>query len=218
MLTTIRPDLAETPTYSPFPGLTTHAYLWTPPTGGNVLFYSPGDDAEFDALAHRGGIAHQYLSHQDEAGPMLGAIADRFGTVLHAPEGDLAAITEHAAPGVLLAGRTVDANGVEIIPTPGHTPGSTSFLVTGFDGARYLFTGDTLYRGADGRWNAGYIPGMSDGETLLASLELLGGLEPDLVVSSAFAGDHGSHAVDPTEWRRTVAETAQRLAVGVLSR
>ncbi|NMD54131.1 MULTISPECIES: MBL fold metallo-hydrolase [Tsukamurella] len=218
MLTTIRPDLVETPMFSPFPGLTTHAYLWTPANGGNILFYSPGDDAEFDALADRGGVTHQYLSHQDEAGPMLRAVAERFGAVLHAPARDLAGITEHATPGVLLADRTVDANGVEVIPTPGHTPGSTSFLVIGVDGARYLFTGDTLFRAADGRWNAGYIPGMSDGESLLASLELLGGLEPDLVVSSAFAGDRGAHAVDPAGWRHTVAETAARLASGVLRR
>ncbi|BDD82587.1 MBL fold metallo-hydrolase [Tsukamurella pulmonis] len=218
MLTPIRPDLLETPTYSPFPGLTTHAYLWTPPSGGNVLFYSPGDAADFDTLAEHGGIAHQYLSHQDEAGPILRAIAARFGAVLHAPEGDLPGVAEHATPGVLLAGRGIDANGVEVIPTPGHTPGSTSFLVTGSDGARYLFTGDTLYRGADGRWNAGYLPGMSDGAQLLASLEVLGGLEPDLVASSAFAGEHGAHTIDPANWRRTVAETAERLATGVLAR
>ncbi|CAM3783052.1 MBL fold metallo-hydrolase [Tsukamurella ocularis] len=218
MLTPIRPDLLETPAYSPFPGLTTHAYLWTPPTGGTVLFYSPGDAANFDALAEHGGIAHQYLSHQDEAGPVLGDIAARFGAVLHAPEGDLAGIVEHADPGVVFAGRGIDANGVEVIPTPGHTPGSTSFLITGSDGARYLFTGDTLYRGADGRWNAGYIPGMSDGAQLLASLEVLGGLAPDLVASSAFAGEHGAHAVDPEDWRRTVAATAERLATGVLAR
>ena len=31
-------DLWETRTYSPFPGLTTHAYLWTP---ARALFYSP---------------------------------------------------------------------------------------------------------------------------------------------------------------------------------
>ncbi len=31
-------DLWETGTDSPFPGLTTHAYLWT---SGNRLFYSP---------------------------------------------------------------------------------------------------------------------------------------------------------------------------------
>ena len=37
-------DLWETRTDSPFPGLTTHAYLWT---ARNALFYSPATDADF---------------------------------------------------------------------------------------------------------------------------------------------------------------------------
>ncbi len=40
-------DLWETRTDSPFPGLTTHAYLWTP---RNALFYSVATDADFDAI------------------------------------------------------------------------------------------------------------------------------------------------------------------------
>lgn len=67
----IRADLWETRTDSPFPGLTTHAYLWTPDSGENVLFYSTGGDADFDDVHGLGGIVHQYLSHRDEAGPML---------------------------------------------------------------------------------------------------------------------------------------------------
>lgn len=84
-LTRVHPDLFQTRTDSPFPGLTTHAYLWTGGPEGNVLFYSTASDAEFDAIAGLGGIAHQYLSHLDEAGPMLGRIARRFGSRLHAP-------------------------------------------------------------------------------------------------------------------------------------
>ncbi|HEY6237150.1 MAG TPA: MBL fold metallo-hydrolase, partial [Candidatus Elarobacter sp.] len=40
------------------------------------------------------------------------------------------------------------------IHTPGHTPGSTSFALDGDDRA-LLFTGDTLFRGAVGRWDIG---------------------------------------------------------------
>jgi len=39
-LTKIDDDLYQTRMDSPFPGLTTHAYLWRRPAG-NVLFYSP---------------------------------------------------------------------------------------------------------------------------------------------------------------------------------
>jgi hypothetical protein len=54
----IRADLWETRTDSPFPGLTTHAYLWTAPSAGNAMFYSVAGDADFDQLSDLGGIAH----------------------------------------------------------------------------------------------------------------------------------------------------------------
>ena len=76
-------------------GLTTHAYLWTRP-GRNVLFYSPATDADFDAIDELGGVDDQYLSHQDEAGPMLATIVDRFGSRLHAPATELVTIGQHA--------------------------------------------------------------------------------------------------------------------------
>jgi glyoxylase-like metal-dependent hydrolase (beta-lactamase superfamily II) len=40
------------------------------------------------------------------------------------------------------------------IHTPGHTPGSTSFALEDA-GTTMLFTGDTLFRGAVGRWDLG---------------------------------------------------------------
>ena len=40
---------------------------------------------------------------------------------------------------------------VKCILTPGHTSGSCCYLVTGKDGSRYLFTGDTLFAGCIGR-------------------------------------------------------------------
>ncbi|TDZ45071.1 hypothetical protein CCUG63695_00080 [Mycobacteroides franklinii] len=75
----IRSDLWETRTDRPPPGLTTHACLWTRPAG-NVLFYSPATEADFEAIAELGGVAHQYRSHRDEAGPMLAVVKQRFGS------------------------------------------------------------------------------------------------------------------------------------------
>lgn len=198
-------DLWETPTDSPFPGLTTHAYLWVR-REGNVLLYSVADERHLDALAERGGVAHHYLSHRDEAGPALGWVADRFGAQLHAPAAEAAAISRHRRPDVLLAERHVDANGIEVIPTPGHSPGSTCYLLTGADGTRYLFTGDTTYLSAEGRWTAGFLPGVSDADALAASLRLLAGLDPDVVVSSAFAGDSAVHRMAERPWAACAEE------------
>jgi len=207
----IRDDLWETAPDSPFPGLTTHAYLWTPPGRPNVLFYATSDTAGFAAMQQLGGVGHQYLSHRDEAGPSLAKVAGQFGAMLHAPSAERREIAEFAEPDVLLDRRHVDELGIEVVPAPGHSPGSTCYLVRGAHGTTYLFTGDTIYLGGDDRWTAGYLPGISDREQLAASLELLATLEPDVVVSSAFTGDDGAHALGDRPWADCVAEALATL-------
>jgi hydroxyacylglutathione hydrolase len=205
----IADDLWETSPFVVPGGPQTHAYLWTPPSGQNVLFYSVGDDADLGALEERGGVAHQYLSHRDEAGPMLVALAERFGTRLHAPAGEARETARFREPDVLLTDPHVDGNGVEVVPTPGHSPASTCYVVHGIDDRTYLFTGDTLFTDRDGRWRPGFIPGISDARALAASIERLADLAPDVVLTSAFS-DRGAHEVDPAEWP-TLVRSAGRL-------
>jgi hydroxyacylglutathione hydrolase len=210
----IRADLWETRTDSPFPGLTTHAYLWTAPSAGNAMFYSVAGDADFDQLSDLGGIAHQYLSHRDEAGPMLSRISSHFGSRLHAPVIELIDIGRFAHVDVPIGSRHVDSNDVEVIPTPGHSPGSTCYQVRGAGEATYLFTGDTVWLSATGEWTAGYINGISDATVLASSLELLGTLNPDVVISSASAGDHGAHPLDGRPWPDCIDQALSRLLPG----
>jgi hydroxyacylglutathione hydrolase len=210
-LTQIRDDLWQTRMDSPFPGLTTHAYLWCGPNG-NVLLYSPATDADFDAIDALGGVSAQYISHLDEAGPNLVRIAERFGRQLHAPAAELGAIGKHARVDVAIdATRHVDDNGVEILPTPGHSPGSTSYLVTGARGERYLFTGDTMFPTGDGAWGTFLVPGRGDATTLRASVELLGTVRPDIVISSAFGGDTAVEVVDERRWGECIEQALASL-------
>jgi hydroxyacylglutathione hydrolase len=203
-VTQIRDDLFQTRTDSPFPGLTTHAYLWRRPNG-NVLFYSPATDADFDAIDDLGGVAAQYLSHLDEAGPNLARIADRFGARLHAPAAELDTIGRFATvDSPVESRRHVDANDVEVIPTPGHSVGSSCYLVTGADGTKYLFTGDTMFPAGDGTWATFLVPDRSDPVQLTASLEQLRAETPDIVISSAFGGDTAIEAVDIRRWPEIV--------------
>ena len=83
----IQPDLWETVVDSPFPGLTTHAYLLTR-EDGNVLFYNTSELQELDQMVALGGVRYQYLSHLDELGDSINVIQARFGTLLggHARE------------------------------------------------------------------------------------------------------------------------------------
>ncbi|MAT07273.1 MAG: MBL fold metallo-hydrolase [Acidimicrobiaceae bacterium] len=202
-------DLWETAAFRVPNGPATHAYLWTPPSAPNVLFYNLGSDDEIDALADLGGVAHQYLSHRDEISPMLTVIAERFDTILHSSAAERHLVAEVRTPDEVFDTRHVDARGVEVIATPGHTPGSACFLVDGAAG-HYLFTGDTILRRDDGTWFAGYIPGYSDLDDLLATLDLLADLEPDIVVSSAFTGTAGAHQLD-RPWAQCVAEASALL-------
>lgn len=212
----IRPDLWETAPDSPFPGLTTHAYLWTPPSGGNVLFYNTAGSAELDEIERLGGVAHHYLSHQDEVSPALATVAERFGARLHVHAAEAHHAARFCEPDVTFDHRHVDGRGIEVIPTPGHSVGSTCYLVPGDGGQRYLFTGDTIILGRSGRWWAGYIEPRSDRDALAATLDLLATLEPDLVVSSAFSGDHGAHVLD-RPWAECVAEARADLLAGAAS-
>jgi glyoxylase-like metal-dependent hydrolase (beta-lactamase superfamily II) len=203
-LTKIRDDLFQTRMDSPFPGLTTHAYLWRR-QAGNVLFYCPSGDADFDAIDELGGIRAQYLSHLDEAGPNLTRIAERFGRQLHAPAAELKDIAQHGRVDVPLdAVRHVDNNDVEVLPTPGHSPGSTCYLVTGAGDVRYLFTGDSIFPAGDGTWSTFVVPGRGDAGAMRDSVRLLAAVEPDIVISSAFAGETAIEAVDAARWSEIV--------------
>ncbi|WP_459550105.1 MBL fold metallo-hydrolase [Nocardia sp. X0981] len=208
----IFPDLWETREFAVPGGPRTHAYLWAPPSGQNILFYAPGNDRDFADLERLGGVARQYLSHQDEAGPVLRAVAERFGSRLHAPAAEADEIEAFAPIDVALDARGVDDAGIDIIPTPGHTPGSTCYLVPGHGGRNYLFTGDTFLRYADGVWRAGYIPGYSDKAGLRAALDILAGVQPDVVVSSGFVeGTTAVHEIDRATWPEYLDQARQEL-------
>lgn len=63
---------------------------------------------------------------------------------------------------------------VEALHTPGHTPGSTCYLVDG----RHLITGDTLFQGNCGRSD---LPG-GDPRVLFQSLRELASLDPTIKI------------------------------------
>ncbi|MFN3986807.1 MAG: MBL fold metallo-hydrolase [Rhodocyclaceae bacterium] len=209
----IRSDLWETAVEHPAPGLTTHAYLLVR-EGGNVLFYSTGLESEYDALERLGGVAWQLLSHRDEAGPALARIRARFGARLGAHARERADVAVHCEPDLLFEARAILFPDVEVIPAPGHSPGSVCYLVDSRYGGRYLFTGDTLYLDRNGVWRAGFIPGYSTAEdrvVLAETLDMLRGLAPDLVVGSAFDGRVGYQAMARGAWPEHVARARAAL-------
>jgi glyoxylase-like metal-dependent hydrolase (beta-lactamase superfamily II) len=144
--------------------------------GGDAIVIDGGDEVpEVARRLEAHGLRARYLvhthAHIDHIGA-LGPLRERVGGegLLHAADLPLyATLTEQArwlglalAPqvvpldGALADGDVLHAGGLALrcIHTPGHTPGSTSFALDA-DGGTVLFTGDTLFRGAVGRWDLG---------------------------------------------------------------
>jgi glyoxylase-like metal-dependent hydrolase (beta-lactamase superfamily II) len=147
------------------------------PASGEAIVVDGGDDVEVIAgrlAAH--GLRATYLVHSHahfDHIAALGELRERCGGagLLHPADGPLYALlgaqpawvglpASDAAParldGELEDGLVLRAGGLELecLHTPGHTPGSTSFALRN-DGATRLLTGDTLFRGAIGRWDLG---------------------------------------------------------------
>jgi glyoxylase-like metal-dependent hydrolase (beta-lactamase superfamily II) len=83
--------------------------------------------------------------------------------------------------------RELHLGAIEVIPTPGHTPGSTCFLYESPHGKTYLLAGDMLFP-SRGSWEALVWEDGNEAE-LRQSLALLRGLEPDVVLCGASVGD-----------------------------
>lgn len=205
----IYPDLWQTRAEQPFPDvhdLVTRAYVITRPDG-NLLIYSTGLADEHQAIRELGGIRRQYLSHVDEAGPALKTLRDMFGSELwgHAIEADAVARRAGVRPDGTFTGPETHGD-LEVLPLPGHTPGSTAYLYRSPQGRTYLFTGDTIGRDDAGVWTAGYLP-FSDKPQLVATLRRLAELTPDVVLSSAFGRNFPHNEMSaPGQWRAAVNE------------
>jgi glyoxylase-like metal-dependent hydrolase (beta-lactamase superfamily II) len=143
---------------------------------GEAIVIDGGDEVARIAqrLDHH-GVRAKYLvhthAHIDHIGA-LGPLRERVGGqgLLHHADlplyatlaqqavwiGMLAAPAVVALDGDLAEGEVLRAGAVALrcIHTPGHTPGSTSFALDDPE-QTLLFTGDTLFQGAVGRWDLG---------------------------------------------------------------
>jgi glyoxylase-like metal-dependent hydrolase (beta-lactamase superfamily II)/ferredoxin len=108
-------------------------------TDGNLLVDSPRYTAALvDPIAARGGIAHVLLTHRDDVAD-AGRWAERFGARvwIHRADARAAPYATDVVDGTDDVGI---APGVIAVPTPGHTRGSTVFVVD----ECFAFTGDSL--------------------------------------------------------------------------
>lgn len=176
---------------------------------GNLLVYSVNTLAS-DAPSVRdlGGIARRYFTHWHEA--MVAP--DRNDAPLYCHEKDRESIAEKTPVYESFSGRHMLDDDFEVIPTPGHTSGTTAFLWDN-GGHRYLFTGDTIYL-REGEWVATVL-GESDRTSYIESLELIRDLDFDVLVPwGATRGQPYYAMTDKSDARRRVGAILERVQRG----
>jgi Metallo-beta-lactamase superfamily len=151
---------------------------------GNVLVYSvKGLEADAGTIEGLGGISRHYLNHRHEA---IFA-SDWVDAPLFVHERERKSVERAYQVRATFSRRHMLDGDVEVIPTPGHTPGATAYLWDSGE-HRFLFTGDTIYL-RDGEWVAAVLDS-SDRAAYLDSLDLIRELDYDVLVPwAATAGD-----------------------------
>lgn len=200
---------ASEPTTPDFaPGSHVRAFLVQHPAGNVLLYASERVSAGADAIRRLGGLSRVVLSHWHET--LFGASG--IGAPVHVAEADRAEAEARCPIAGTFEGRQMLEDGIETIPIPGHTPGSTAFLVT-LDGKRCLFTGDSLYFGKAG-WSVALLPS-SDRNAYLDSLETLRATAFDVLVPSfAPAGAAFVEAVSEKQRLERIGAPIGRLRSG----
>lgn len=211
---TVVPRLhASVPEALPFGrSLEIRAYLLEREEGNLLLYRSAELERDAAEIEQLGGVWRQYLNHRHEAGAPNDWVASRFGAPLHVHERDAAGAAESAEVGDMFAERHLVGDDFEVIPTPGHTEGATAYLWDSGE-HRVLFTGDTVSV-FDGGWTAAVLES-SDREPYIESLELIRGLEFDVLVPGIASSGNPFYAwTDKADAERRIDAIIERLRRG----
>ncbi|KAA5834983.1 MBL fold metallo-hydrolase [Saccharopolyspora hirsuta] len=178
--------------------------VWIVGDDREVLLIDPAHDADAVAaqVADRRVTAivctHAHDDHINQA-PVL---AQRFGApvLLNPDEAPLWKLThpEHQPDEELRAGQALTVAGIEleVLPTPGHSPGSTCLHAPELG---VVFTGDTLFQGGPGATGRSY----SSFDTIIASISrTLLALPGETTVHTGHGGSTtiGAEAPHLEEW------------------
>ena len=212
---TVIPALyASEPEAVPFgPSLEIRAYLLQREQGNLLVYRADTLEREVAGINALGGISRQYLNHRHEAAPTCDWVAATFGAPLYCHAAEAPSVSGTCNVDHTFSERHRLDEDFEVIPTPGHTNGATAFLWDSGE-HRCLFVGDTLViRQHD--WGVVLLDGVSDRDRYFDSLELIRGLDFDLLVPSvATAGQPQYAFVDRAQAQRHIDAILERLRRG----
>ena len=184
------------------------SFLLERPNGNAIVYNSPGVSEADDDIRSRGGAARLLINHAHEG--MYGS--PRFAVPVFVHELDRRETRRGMRVDDVFTGRQLIDDDLEVIPTPGHTAGTTSYLWNSGE-HRVLFTGDFLWT-ESGEWKAVVLdPALRD--QYVASLELVRELDFDVLVPWGTTDDGPAYAMTgSSDIRRRVGAIIDRVRAG----
>src|SRR5665213_3269625 len=200
--------LHATPTAAlPFlKGVVVRSFVVEREQGNIIIYHSPGITAAAGEILKLGRPHRLLVNHWHES-------------MFDAPELDVPIFVHEAdrqQTNLPIAGtfskREKIADDLEVIPTPGHTPGTTTFLWDNGE-HRLLFPGDSIWV-QGGEWKAVLLAD-NDRETYLASLSLLMDLDFDILVPwGSEEGQPYGYGITRLEAQKNLSRIIDRLQAG----
>lgn len=179
------------------------------PEGNVIIYNSPGVSSSANAIRDLGGGSRLLINHGHEA--MYGAPDLDVPVYVH--ERDRAEVARSLSVAGVFDRRQMIDHDLEVIPTPGHTAGTTSYLWDN-GSRRFLFTGDFIWIEHD-EWKAVVL---DDGlrPAYLDSLALVRELDFDVLVPWGTTDDGPSYGLvsAKTEIRDRVDAISDRVRAG----
>ena len=174
------------------------SYVLRRQQGNLVVYNSPGVTDSATEIRELGGASRLLVNHAHEA--MYGD--PKLDVPVYVHERDRAETAQSMTVAGVFAGRQFIDDDLEVIPTPGHTRGTTSYL---WDNGqhRFLFTGDFIWV-ENGEWKAVVLDGGLRSE-YLDSLALVRDLDFDILVPWGTTDD------GPPIARTTKVDAGQRI-------
>jgi len=185
------------------------SYVLQRPGGSVIVYNSPGVSEAASAIEQLGPPDRMLINHAHEA--MYGRPDLDIDVWIH--RADLQEVGKTLQIAGTFDQRQRIGSDIEVIPTPGHTPGTCSFLWNNGE-HRFLFTGDFIWI-EDGEWKAVVLnPALRD--QYLSSLALVRDLDFDVLVPwGVTEGDSPAWRVDnPEDKRRRLELMMERVSAG----
>lgn len=184
-----------------------HGFMLRHPRG-NLLIGRVENPLDQEVMADAGGVIRHYFTHWHEVADGAKRIQQRFDSALYCHSRSLGPISRVVEPDATFTRQETHFGDFHLFPTPGHTPGSSSFLYASPLGHTYLFVGDTLTRAHD-RWITVLVPDSNPAE-LKQSLEFYRTLRPDVILMTTTRGHLSWMKVTLQGWLAAIDEGEQQ--------